>query len=111
MIGMALGLGGFALLVALGALWYAGEASKKSEFQQHQFYDAHVKGLRATVKETSKTVQSLVGDVEALKKSGGGGGEGGGDDGGRVQALEEKLNKVAAAVEKIGAALAAITKG
>jgi len=110
MIAMALGLGGFALLVALGALWYAGEASKKSEFQQHQFYDAHVKGLRATVKETSKTVQTLVGQVEAMTNSGGGG-EGGGDDTGRVQAIEEKLNKVAAAVEKIGAALTAMTKG
>jgi hypothetical protein len=110
MIAMALGLGGFALLVALGALWYAGEASKKSEFQQHQFYDAHVKGLRATVQETSKTVQSLVGQVEAIKKSGGGR-EDDGEDSGRVQALEEKLNKVGAAVEKIGAALTAMTKG
>jgi len=99
-------LGGMALLVALGALWFAGEASKKSEFQQHQFYDAHVKGLRALAQETAKSVQVLIGKVEKL-------GDGNSTDdeieelANRMNLIEERLSKLGGAVEQLGAAIAA----
>lgn len=100
-------LGGFALLVALGALWFAGEASKKSEFQQHQFYEAHVKGLRVTVQDTAKTVLSMVGQLEKLNKSGSSG-DGDEELSQRVKLIEEQLAKLGTAVEQVGTVLAAM---
>jgi hypothetical protein len=63
----------FALIVAFGALWFAGEANKRAEFQQQQFYDAHIRSLKGTVSElvratraVSKRINEIEGTVEGL---------------------------------------------
>ena len=58
----------FALAVAFGALWFAGEANKRAEFQHKQFYDSHIKGIADTVKVMVKTVKDLSASVHRLDK-------------------------------------------
>ena len=58
----------FALAVAFGALWFAGEANKRAEFQHKKFYDSHVRGLSETVKVMVRTVKDISGSVQKLSK-------------------------------------------
>jgi hypothetical protein len=58
----------FALAVAFGALWFAGEANKRAEFQHKKFYDSHVRGISETVKVMVRTVKDISGSVQKLSK-------------------------------------------
>ena len=58
----------FALAVAFGALWFAGEANKRAEFQHKKFYDSHVRGISDTVKLLVKTVRDVSGAIQRLDK-------------------------------------------
>ena len=59
----------FAVIVAFSALWFAGEANKRAEFQQQQFYDAYVKPLKTTMANFARASYELakrVNDVEKM---------------------------------------------
>jgi hypothetical protein len=58
----------FSLAVAFGALWYAGEANKRAEFQHKKFYDSHVRGISDTVKVMVKTVKDISSAIHRLNK-------------------------------------------
>ena len=58
----------FALAVAFGALWFAGEANKRAEFQHKKFYDSHIRGIADTVKVMVKTVKDLSASIHRLDK-------------------------------------------
>jgi len=58
----------FALAVAFGALWFAGEASKRAEFQHKRFYDSHVRGISDTVKVMVKSVKDVSAALQRLDK-------------------------------------------
>jgi len=47
----------FALIVAFAALWYAGEANKRAETQQQQFYDAHIKTLKSSITDIVRAMR------------------------------------------------------
>jgi hypothetical protein len=58
----------FALAVAFGALWFAGEANKRAEFQHKKFYDSHIRGISDTVKLLVKTVRDVSSAIQRLDK-------------------------------------------
>lgn len=58
----------FALIVAFAALWFAGEANQRAEFQQQQFYDAHVKTLKGTVANTVRAANEIARRVNDMEK-------------------------------------------
>ncbi|MBT3701480.1 MAG: hypothetical protein HOE62_07425 [Alphaproteobacteria bacterium] len=58
----------FALAVAFGALWFAGEANKRAEFQHKKFFDSHVRGISDMVKVLVKTVKDISSAVQRLDK-------------------------------------------
>jgi len=57
-----------ALIVAFGALWFAGEANKRAEFQQQQFHDSHIKPLRRTVTNVVSTSHEVTRRITDLEK-------------------------------------------
>ncbi len=69
MIGMV--IASLAIVVAFGALWLAGGANSKAEFQQQQFYDAHIKSIKSAMKEMARSVQTNSAGMTELEKSSG----------------------------------------
>jgi hypothetical protein len=58
----------FALAVAFGALWFAGEANKRAEFQHKKFYDSHIRGIADTMKVLAKTVKDISAGMHRIDK-------------------------------------------
>ena len=58
-----------ALLVAFGALWFAGEANKRAEFQQQTFYDTRIKPIKNTISKLIGTPRSISQKINDLDRS------------------------------------------
>jgi len=59
----------FALIVAFGALWFAGDASKRAEFQQQQFYDAHIRSLKGTVSDIVRATRDVTKRIHEMERT------------------------------------------
>ena len=99
-----------ALLIGLAAMWMAGGASRKAETQHHSFYEAHIKSLKHSLADLSRTVGDVGGQVIEIKKTQGS------DDAvealdRRLSTIEEKVDKMGDAVGKIGNALSGQNPG
>jgi hypothetical protein len=92
-----------ALLIGLAAMWMAGGASRKAEVQHHTFFESHIKGLKQSLSDISKTVGDMGGQLAKLQQTEGE--EDGNSLESRLSALEEKVNRIGEAVNKIGSAL------
>ena len=89
-----------ALLIGLVAMWMAGGASRKAETQHHSFYEAHIKSLKNSMADLSRTVGDIGGQVIEVKKAQG--------NNEAVEALERQLSTMEEKVEKMGDAVAKI---
>lgn len=58
----------FALIVAFGALWFAGEANKRAEFQQQQFYDAHIRSLKGTISDIVRATRDVTKRIHEMER-------------------------------------------
>lgn len=84
-----------ALAVSFGAMYFAGAAATKAEFQRQQFYDAHIKGIKSALNEASKTLNDVAGRLQKLEK---------GDSEtlkARIDTTDEKLKKLTVLIESL----------
>ncbi len=92
-----------ALLVAFGALWFAGEANKRAEFQQQNFYDTRIKPIKNTISKLVGTTRSLSQKINELDRNVEDLLEGKGDSevSGKLKQLELNLTEFQGEIERL----------
>ena len=65
---MSMVVGGFALVVALVAVWLATEAAKKVGSQNEELVKVHISGVKKSLQESNKAIKGLGERLATLEK-------------------------------------------